>query len=122
MGETGDKRRPTLPFLHTATSVEPAMSDEPRAIVERFYAEVINGGDFHALDELVADDFVEHGAAPAAPGREGLKAFLGSLGAGLSDLRWETHDLIAETVVASGGPACDARSVAVQLVPLPLWR
>jgi predicted ester cyclase len=72
------------------------MATDPRALVERFYAEVINGGDLEALDELVAADFVEHGTAPAAPGREGLKRFLQTLGAGLSDLRWETHDTIAE--------------------------
>lgn len=61
--------------------------DANRAVVERFYAEVLNGGRLQAVDELVADDFVEHGAAPAVPGRDGFKAFLRMLAGGLSDIR-----------------------------------
>jgi predicted ester cyclase len=70
--------------------------DDNRALVADFYDEVINGGRLELVDEIVAEDFVEHGTRPAAPGREGFKVFLRELGGGLSDIRWQTHDVIAE--------------------------
>ncbi len=50
-------------------------TEENKAIVRRFYAE-IDRGNLTAMDELVADDYVNHAPPPfpgLADGREGLK-------------------------------------------------
>jgi steroid delta-isomerase-like uncharacterized protein len=49
--------------------------DENKALVRRFYAE-IDKGNIDAMDELVAEDYVDHNPPPfpgLAKGREGLK-------------------------------------------------
>jgi predicted ester cyclase len=48
-------------------------SEENKALVRRFYAE-IDKGNVGALDELVAEDYVDHSPPPFAfsPGRKGL--------------------------------------------------
>jgi predicted ester cyclase len=49
-------------------------TDENKAIVRRFYEE-IDKGNFAAMDELVAEDYIDHNPPPfsLAAGREGLK-------------------------------------------------
>jgi predicted ester cyclase len=48
--------------------------EENKALVRRFYAE-IDAGNLDAMDELVAEDYLDHSPPPFpfAPGREGLK-------------------------------------------------
>ena len=48
--------------------------DENKAIVRRFYEE-IDKGNLDAMDELVAEDYIDHNPPPfpVEPGREGLK-------------------------------------------------
>jgi len=49
--------------------------DENKALVRRFYEE-IDKGNIDAMDELVAEDYIDHNPPPfpgLAPGREGLK-------------------------------------------------
>jgi predicted ester cyclase len=55
---------------------DPCMSlEENKAIVRRFYEE-IDKGNIDAMDELVAEDYVDHNPPPfpVPPGREGVKA------------------------------------------------
>jgi len=50
-------------------------AEENKALVRRFYAE-IDKGNIDAMDELVAEDYVDHSPPPIPglkPGREGLK-------------------------------------------------
>jgi len=50
-------------------------TEENKALVRRFY-EAIDRGDLAAMDELVAEDYIDHSPPPfrgLAPGREGLK-------------------------------------------------
>jgi predicted ester cyclase len=49
-------------------------TEENKALVRRFYEE-IDKGNLEAMDELVAEDYIDHGPPPfpVAPGREGLK-------------------------------------------------
>ena len=59
-----------MPAEPHATSVE-----QNKALIRRFYAE-IDGGNIDAMDELVAEDYLNHHPPPfpgLAPGREGLK-------------------------------------------------
>ncbi len=49
--------------------------EENKALVRRFYEE-IDKGNIDAMDELVAEDYIDHNPPPfpgLAPGREGLK-------------------------------------------------
>ena len=51
-------------------------TEDNKALVRRFYAE-IDAGNLDAMDELVAEDYVNHNPPPfpgMPPGREGLKA------------------------------------------------
>ena len=51
-------------------------AEDNKALVRRFYAE-IDAGNLDAMDELVAEDYVNHNPPPfpgMPPGREGLKA------------------------------------------------
>lgn len=71
------------------------MSDSPRDLVARFYAEVINGKRLDALDELVTEDFTEHGTPPTS-GRDGFRGFLQGLAQGLPDIELYVDDWIVE--------------------------
>ena len=55
------------------------MSEENKAVVRQFFAEVINGGNLDRADKLVTANYVEHQHLPGAEGRQGItvaKAFL----------------------------------------------
>ena len=50
-------------------------AEENKALVRRFYEE-IDKGNLDAMDELVAEDYIDHNPPPIpnlAPGREGIK-------------------------------------------------
>jgi predicted ester cyclase len=49
-----------------------------------------------AIDDLVSDAFVAHTFGPMPPGREGLREGMRRAGAGVSEARFEVHDMIAE--------------------------
>lgn len=54
------------------------MLEENKAIVQRFYAEM-DAGNVEAMDELVAEDYIDHNPPPLPglpAGREGLKEAL----------------------------------------------
>jgi ketosteroid isomerase-like protein len=56
--------------------------EENKALVRRFYAE-IDAGNIGAMDELVAEDYVDHHPPPfpgLPPAREGLKEAFGPRG------------------------------------------
>jgi steroid delta-isomerase-like uncharacterized protein len=63
------------------------------AFVER----VQNQGELAALDELLADDMVDHTPAPGLPGdREGAKAIIGAIRAGFPDHDAQVIHMVAE--------------------------
>lgn len=50
------------------------MSEQDKALVRKFYEEVINKKNVKAFDELCSPDFVDHTAAPGqAPDLQGMK-------------------------------------------------
>lgn len=73
------------------------MSEANKAVVKRFYEEVMNRKNVAAIDELCSPDFVDHTAFPGQqPGRQGMKdSFATFLGA-FSDLRVNVEAMIAE--------------------------
>jgi ketosteroid isomerase-like protein len=42
-------------------------TEENKAIVKRVSEQAVGGGDLSVMDELVADDFVDHSALPGTP-------------------------------------------------------
>ena len=71
--------------------------EENKKIARRFVDEVLNNKNLAALDELVAEDFVELDPLPGqAQGREGLKQILAMLFAAFPDLHWTTEEEAAE--------------------------
>jgi steroid delta-isomerase-like uncharacterized protein len=71
------------------------MSAENKALVRRFYAEIVNKGDMTLADELMAQDYIEHGN-PAGSGLDGFKKFVAMLAAAFPDLQVVIEDMIAE--------------------------
>ena len=73
------------------------VSDHNKELMQRFYDEVVNAGNIDLIDELLADDFVEHEELPGlAPGREGVKQFLGMFKAAFPDSAFTVGNMIAE--------------------------
>jgi predicted ester cyclase len=74
------------------------MSPEDNKAVIRTYVEMIwNQRQLDRADELVASDFVDHGALPGqAPGLAGAKQKWAMYLTGIPDLRVTIEDLVAE--------------------------
>jgi steroid delta-isomerase-like uncharacterized protein len=64
--------------------------------VRRLFTE-LDEHHFGVIDEVIAEDFVDHAAPPGtAKGREGVRSFYQSLYASFPDLKTTIHELIAE--------------------------
>lgn len=74
-----------------------------KAVVLRFNKELMENCNKQALEELVADDFINHTAAgTVTKDRQGLLQFIKLLHTGFSDFRVEIHEQVEEgDVVAS---------------------
>lgn len=75
------------------------MSLEPeqlKLLAKRFYEEVLNGGDLSAIDELIADDFVEHEELAGIPAnKEGLRDWVGLMRTAFPDLVVSVDQMMA---------------------------
>ena len=68
-----------------------------KALARRLYDEVINGRNLDLLDEVMADDFVEHEALPGMPtDREAPRQLFEMAIAAFPDFRMNVEDMIAE--------------------------
>lgn len=65
-------------------------------VARRFIEGVFERQEAVALDELATDDFTPHTYGPMPPGREPMKIAMARVGAGLSEVRFEIEDMIAE--------------------------
>jgi predicted ester cyclase len=90
------------------------MTTDIKSTAERIPLEVVNGGNFGLLDELLAPDFVDHFAQPGVPPtREGLKQSLTALKTAFPDLRYtiddsiESGDRIVHRLTGSGTMKAD---------------
>lgn len=67
------------------------------ALVKKFYAEVVNKGNVDLLDEILAENFIEHETMPGQePGREGVKQFFETFRTAFPDLKFDVERLIAK--------------------------
>lgn len=72
-------------------------AEENRAVIRRAYDELWNERDVSVVDELVAEDFLNHAAPPGRQrGRQGLKEVVRMFAGAFPDFRYEVEDVIAE--------------------------
>lgn len=72
-------------------------SDRNKAVVQRFYDEVVNGGDPELIDELLSEDFVDHEEVPSiSADREGVKTFFAMFRAAFPDMEFTVEQMLAE--------------------------
>jgi predicted ester cyclase len=70
---------------------------ENKAIVIRFNKEFLEQGNIDVLEEIVANDFINHTAASTVPNNvEGLKQFITMLHTGFSDFHIDIHEQVGE--------------------------
>lgn len=73
------------------------MLEQNKALMGRFYKEIVNQAKYDLIDELVGENFVDHQAIPGqGPGGGGLKWHFGMFRAAFPDVRVEIEDMIAE--------------------------
>ncbi len=80
------------------------MSEENKAVVRRFIEEVWNSGNLDAIDELIAENHVDHDPAQAGGpgGRQGVRAFIEMYRSAYPDTHLELGELIAEGDLVAG--------------------
>ena len=72
-------------------------TDDNRAIVRRFVEEIFVRGDKAAVDELVADDFVDHSPSPGLPPtKDGVRVLFAAMRTAMPDMHVDIHDMVAE--------------------------
>ena len=72
-------------------------TDQNRAIVRRYYDEVLNGRNVAVLDEIAVEDYIENDPFPGmGNGREQLKLRAGALLSAFSPCTFKIEDIVAE--------------------------
>jgi steroid delta-isomerase-like uncharacterized protein len=72
-------------------------TDQNRAIVRRYYDEVLNGRNVAVLDEIAVEDYIENDPFPGmGNGREQLKLRAGALLRAFSPCTFKIEDIVAE--------------------------
>ena len=72
-------------------------ADELRALCHRFYSEVFNQGKLDLIDEMMADDFVEHEEMPGMPtDKEAPRMFIGMMRDAFPDANATIEDMVVE--------------------------
>ena len=73
------------------------MSDDVKALMQRFYDEVVNAGNPDLIDELLDESFVEHEELPGfSNDREGVKQFFAMMLEAFDGLRIDVDAIYAE--------------------------
>ena len=89
------------PMTNAKNPEDPEHRDVPdleanKGVALRFIEGVFIDQDPKAVDELAADDFTAHTFGDVPPGREPMKEAMQRVGAGVSEPKFEIHDVIAE--------------------------
>lgn len=67
-----------------------------KELVRRIFDEIVNKGQVDAADELMSEDFLDHGPMGDVPGRDAFKASVSQWLAAVPDVHCEVDNLIAE--------------------------
>jgi steroid delta-isomerase-like uncharacterized protein len=71
--------------------------EQNKSVVSRYYADVLNGGEVDLLDELAAEDYVEHDPLPGqGNGRADFKNRVTALRTAFAPISFTVEDVIAE--------------------------
>lgn len=72
-------------------------SEENKRTIQLFVEESINRKNLDALNELVAEDFIEHVPFPGqGPGRDGLRSAIGMFLSAFPDMQWTLDEQVGE--------------------------
>jgi len=77
-------------------------AEENRAILRTTYERWWNGGDADSVDDMVADDYIDHSAVVSNRGKDGLKELIREFHQGFPDMMEELEDAIVEGEKAVG--------------------
>jgi steroid delta-isomerase-like uncharacterized protein len=69
---------------------------DAKELVRRIFDEIVNQGRIDAADELMAEDFLDHGPMGDVQGREAFKASITAWRSAVPDVRCEVDNLIVE--------------------------
>ncbi|MDV3347283.1 ester cyclase [Leptolyngbyaceae cyanobacterium CCMR0082] len=72
------------------------MSDTHQAIIRRYIEEVINKGNFSAIEEFVHPDYIFGSPSEEVQGADGLKGFIEAFRTAFPDLKIQVDDLATE--------------------------
>src|ERR1700730_14925228 len=72
------------------------MSEENKAVARRLIAEAWNGDSLDRIDELVAEDHVDHDQVGSPGGRAGMRAFVEQYKTAFPDSQIAIEEMIAE--------------------------
>ena len=76
------------------------MSDEARALFQRYFDDGTNGGDLGVVDEVFAEDYVHFDPANPDPrgvvGRDGVREHITTLRGAFPDIEFHVEDMISE--------------------------
>lgn len=73
------------------------MTQESKTLIRKFVEEAQGRGNTEAVDDYLAERFVDHSAFPGfSPDREGVKQLFAALHAAFKDFRVAIHDQVAE--------------------------
>ncbi|MFF5791402.1 ester cyclase [Paeniglutamicibacter sp. NPDC012692] len=102
-------------------------------LIKRFYSEVLAGGNYDLIDELVAEGLVDHESLPGQPpGRDGARFFVDMMRAAFPDLSVKSSEpalaegnLEAARTVVTGthqgelmGVAATGRTVEIESIDI----
>ncbi len=94
--------------------------EENKLFIQRFVEQTINRRNLDAIDELVAENFVEHVPFPGqGPVREGLRYAIGLFLSAFPDIQWILDEQLAEGEIKRDGSGCRRMGVSVLRSLLP---
>ncbi len=72
-------------------------------LIRRFYEEVVGNGNLDVIDELLAEDIVDHeeGLPGQPPGRDGVRFFINTFRAAFPDIKAEVDVTLAQGDLAA---------------------
>ena len=70
--------------------------DESKAIVKRYFEELLNTGTLRVADEILAPEFIFRGPRDTVRGIEGFKQFIQALRGAFPDQKFTVEDEVAE--------------------------
>jgi predicted ester cyclase len=69
---------------------------DARALLTRMFEEIINQGRLEVVDELFAEDYVDHGPLGDVHGREAFKALVAQWRSAVPDVHCELENILSE--------------------------